>query len=64
VAVNPGTILKNGAVVLFATREFVLAYWQDNDPPFVTWRYNAEGYTWHGNYFRSLSEAAKDLETR
>lgn len=60
-----GTRLPNGAIVLLEKSGVILAV-QDSVQPFVTWRWDGErmASTMYGNYFRSISNAAKDFEER
>lgn len=58
--------LNNGAIVLEARGDYVLAFWPGHDNEFVTWRRDAieprEVYS--GHYFDSALAAALDFDER
>lgn len=61
--------LKNGAIAIDFRRTHddelvVLAYWEGNVNPWVTWKVSREGDCYWGHYFRTLPEAALNLEKR
>jgi len=62
-------VLRNGAVRVDERRTIrgeilVLAYWEGRDLPWVTWRMDGEGHCYWGHYFKTLAEAAQNLEVR
>ena len=63
-----GYVLKNGAVVDYFVitphATTVLAYWEGNYHPWVTWRLDEKGNAHLGNYFKDHEDAAKNLKER
>lgn len=61
-----GIALRNGARVLRFNESagLVLAEWPGRWTPFVTWRVDADGNAYWGNYHRELRDAETDFAKR